>query len=165
MLLKYVCLAILKTFFTVFCLGFVNWWAPLFADSMGNLPKWLAWVGTFDNPLQGDTYIARVAWLYRNPAAGFGYWVCGIPFNPMDWTVTKSEFPSTGYLDFSAFAKSGAWCYRHVGPYLAIETGWKAEAMYDHLTGAWKTAPWGPEWRIPITFSIVINFGGLWKTL
>ena len=64
---------------------------PLFADNQGWLPRWLWWLQTPDNSLDGDngwktehwqwryrlpislsTYIGRVGWLLRNPAYAFG---------------------------------------------------------------------------------------------
>src|SRR5574341_1027779 len=36
---------------TLFAWLFVNWWAALFANKEGWLPKWLTWFQTFDNSL------------------------------------------------------------------------------------------------------------------
>lgn len=46
---------------TVFAMLFVNWWAPLFANSTGNLPAWLYWFQTFDAGLDAgwqDGYLS-----------------------------------------------------------------------------------------------------------
>lgn len=70
------------------------WLFPLFAIGKKELPQWLSWAGTPDNPIDGDIsyqtlhapfkdnldtltemqrYINRTMWLLRNPAYGFAW--------------------------------------------------------------------------------------------
>src|SRR4051794_38118577 len=116
---KYRVYCVLDRSATLFAWAFVNWWAPLFAQlgpitSDGKtrygfrLPDWLAWFDTFDDDLDSGarrdgkerSYWRRVAWLYRNSAYGFSYWVLGIPFDPADWHVVSC----TGVPDQDGFA-------------------------------------------------------------
>jgi hypothetical protein len=154
----------------------VNWWAPLFAElgpitSAGTtrygfrLPEWLAWFDTFDDDLdsgarrdgKAHSYWQRVAWLNRNPAYGFSYWVLGIPFNPSDWEVVNCDgSPSVEGFDFRAICNSDSQFFNEhsIKNGWRIKCGWKAWNMYEMVTGTWRTVPWGPELRIPFVFSI-----------
>ncbi len=157
--LKSFFLALLDLMFTIFVCILVNWWAPLFANEQGYLPGWLAWVGTFDDTLDAGVrdkgwapgYWSRVRWLYRNPGYGFGYYALGVPFNPTDWTVVRY---TTEPLDFYATSISGDFCLHSVKGGWLLKIGAKAWNMYDTNAKTWKTAPWGPEWRVPTCFSI-----------
>lgn len=158
MFLAYPFLALLDLSFTLTCCLFVNWWAPLFCDDSGNLPRWLKWAQTFDASLDagwrdgyfdhGSLYRNRVAWLYRNPGYGFGYWVLGCAFDPAQWRVIA--YRPDGSL-FFAIGPGGRFnlCGR-IG--LRFKFGWKAWNMWDGA--GWKSQPWGPNWRIPICCTI-----------
>jgi hypothetical protein len=159
---------VLDILFTLFCIVFVNWWAPLFAGKDGWLPNWLAWVQTFDDTLDAgkrdglypklSPYWARVFWLYRNSAYGFGYWALGMPFNRDEWAVI-TYIPGDPYnkrrgFTFYAVGPGGAFNWHVVRGPIRFKVGWKAWNLYDPDTHAWKMQPWGPEWRIPFVFSI-----------
>lgn len=167
-------MALIDVLMALFSMVFINWWAPLVAvngtvcdagvcRTAVTLPRWLRWFDTFDADLDtgnrdryGDKgYWGRVLWLYRNHAYGFGYWVFGIPFDPAEWTVT--EFSEVGGKRvFKARSTNGHFNVYTVKFGLRFKLGWKAWNMFDPETGKWKEQPWGPEWRIPFTFSISI---------
>lgn len=157
-------LAFLDVLFTVLSCLLLNWWAPLFANEEGWLPNWLAWVQTFDDTLDTgirdlnypasnhwERYWSRVRWLYRNPGYGFSYWALGCAFNPADWTVHLCD--ETGD-NFYATCADGRFCHKWIENGWRYKTGWKAANLYDSVNKKWKVVPWGPEWRIPIVFSI-----------
>ncbi|MFC3111401.1 hypothetical protein ACFQAT_10555 [Undibacterium arcticum] len=144
---------------TILAVLLINWWAPLFASQDGWLPNWLAWVQTFDASLDAGgaqgSYWGRVAWLNRNPAYGFSYWALGVPFNPSEWRVTAfSGSEATHDLYFYAQGPNGQFNEHYMRNGWHVKLGFKAWNMYDAATGKWKSTPWGPEWRIPFTFSI-----------
>lgn len=75
---------------TVFAMLFVNWWAPLFANSAGNLPTWLYWFQTFDATLdagwrdgyftaKSPTGLSTRLWYAFLAAACLSYSGTGIP--------------------------------------------------------------------------------------
>lgn len=144
---------------TAFFAVFVNWWAPLFITSDGDLPQWLKWAATFDSKLADDgrdTYRKRVAWLYRNCAYGWSYWVLGVPFDPAEWRVVAFiGSDAGGDLYFYAEGPNGQFnehYYTNDGKH--IKRGWKAWNMYDAEACKWKPQPWGPTWRIPVVWSL-----------
>lgn len=79
----------------------------LFVDGDGNLPHYLRWFQTPDNPCWGDepfrinetpndsTYIRTVKWLVRNPAQGF------------DMVVGGTQSPDTTYKVYGKFVTEG----------------------------------------------------------
>ncbi len=167
-------MAALDVFAALFSMAFVNWWAPLFAVSGTvcdagvcrpgvRLPHWLAWFDTFDADIDtgnrdryGDKgYWGRVLWLYRNHAYGFGYWALGAWFARSDWRVARYE-PGERFT-FIAVSKDGKFNVHVVRFGIRFKLGWKAWNYYDHENGAWKEVPWGPEWRVPFTFSISLS--------
>ncbi len=164
-LVRYPLFALASLLATLIAVFFVNWWAPLFADDQGNLPPWLKWFQTFDasldagwqdgylDPSWGETpfkrYLARVYWLYRNPAQGFDYWPFGLPFDTTQWRVIR-------YIDtpeqvlFVAIG-NGFNIYYH-GRFGMAKLGWKA---WNYWQGRdWRNTPWGPQWRVPLCCSI-----------
>jgi len=133
MFLIYPFMALLSVFFTL-----LTWiLAPILAvlvKSDGNLPKYLYWFQTFDNPVTAGEnepfnwlmspysytpYWAKVMWLWRNPAYGFDMFLLGASFTPGEWTVVVDQ-PNR----FFAYSKWGAFSYR--GTY--FKWGWKAWA-------------------------------------
>lgn len=148
---------------------FFNWWAAVFADSQGWLPNWLKWFQTFDAPLDAgwrDSYKGytaptgplsrwwqRTKWLYRNTAYGFSYWFLGEPFNPAEWKVVAFEKNDKHDL-FRAEGPNGQFNLTYYGRWGTVKLGWKAWNYYNADTGEWKTTPWGPEWRVPLVFSV-----------
>lgn len=164
MLLRLITYSVISKLFMLFCMLFVNWWAPLFANAGGWLPNWLAWVQTFDDTLDAGQrdgkyspnmprYLARVMWLYRNPTYGFDYWVLGMAFSGDEWFVV--EYTDTeDKFKFYAVGPNGAFNYHAIiGPF-RFKFGWKAWNMFDIKTLQWKKVPWGPQWRIPFVLSI-----------
>lgn len=159
--------SVLDVLFMLFCLVFVNWWAPVFANEKGYLPNWLKWVGTFDDTLDAGTrdgvfpdtntrYWNRCMWLYRNPSYNFGYYVLGCEFKPSEWEV-KEYVPEGRNHRFYAVSKDGKFCLRFVWYGLLFKIGFKAWNLYNTDNGEWKDKPWGPEWRLPFCFSFSIN--------
>lgn len=156
--------ALLSTAFTLVCWALVNWWAPLFANDAGWLPNWLAWVQTFDDSLDAGQrdgiypssmprYLARVFWLYRNTGYGFNYWALGVPFSPADWQVMEYD-ADPAHFTFRAVGPNG-WYNTHIVRHgIRLKFGWKAWNMWDPATARWRSASWGPVWRVPFTFSI-----------
>lgn len=143
----------------------------LFANDDGWLPPYppFKWFQTFDASL--DTgwqdgkwtgiwdgryrYLARVRWLYRNPAYGWSYYVLGCEFIPAKWTLVKWT-----YRVFYARSEDGHFCFKYT--FLPSGTwfkfGWKAENMHDpESPTGWSLEPWGSEWRIPIVTSTNIT--------
>lgn len=117
----------------------------LLVQADGNLPKYLYWFQTFDNPVTAgksapynwpySQYVCNVLWLIRNPAYGFDMFLLGASFQADEWTVVV-DTPNK----FFAYSKWGAFSYR--GAY--FKWGWKAWAR---LSGV-------PNWtqynRVPI---------------
>lgn len=165
-------LAMIQASVWIFFTLFVNWWAPVFCDEKGNLPWWMKWVQPFDATLdEGHVrgyfkteyqYLWRMFYLYRNTAAGFGYYELGIPFAPKKWTINRYEIISGGFI-FEATSNDGFWNYRYSNIWFACETGWKAWNMTDDTETGFKKTSWGPMWRIPITISVTINVKNLWS--
>jgi len=142
----------------------VTWlFAPLLAktvDKDGNLPRALRWFQTFDATcfegrqpqygMTGTDQEVAAQWLRRNPGYGFDYWPLGCAFDPSAWRVVTDR--SDGSL-FVAIGPGGCFCAE--GKFgLRFKFGWKALNMWDRENMRWKTAPWGPEWRIPICFTV-----------
>jgi hypothetical protein len=150
---------------TLFAMVCVNWWAPFFADSSGNLPRWLYWFQTFDATLDEGwkggylasswgtpgwrRYLARVYWLYRNPAYGFDYFAFGLPFDPSKWRVLLDIETDT----LSLFIAVGrGFNIEYGGRFGELKLGWKAWNYWQ--AGTWRTTPWGPQWRVPLCFTL-----------
>lgn len=170
MILSYLVLTVLELIFSLFCLVFVNWWAPLFVEDgeiwdrgethVGpTLPNWLAWVTTFDADLDAGlplgtrgTYWTRVKWLYRNHAYGFAYWVIGRDFDPDLWTVHRYETNGDEFLFYAT--GQGVFNLTCIRFGLRFKLGWKAWNYYNEDTCTWDYRPWGPVMRVPLTFSI-----------
>jgi hypothetical protein len=148
----------------------------LYCKDDGYLPKWLSWFQTFDAPLDAgwqDGYFKilapgpkptgaelwwlRTRWLWRNPAYGFAYWPLGEVFDPKEWIVTKYE-SGADYTNFHAQTKDGRlWCVSYNGVWGSWKLGWKAwnyfQGMDEQGAPKWSDKPWGPEWRVPHSFT------------
>lgn len=155
----------LASFLAMLCARLcVNWWAPLFADAEGNLPRSLSWFQTFDATLDagwldgyldaswGSTpwrrYWARVWWMNRNPAYGFDY-ALGMAFDASDWRVLR-------YIerdDLVLFVAVGrGFNFYYDGPLGQYKLGWKA---WNRWSGtAWNATGWDRFERIPVVFTI-----------
>ena len=144
---------------TLFCVLMGNWLVVLFADEAGNLPRWCRWFQTFDDTLDagvrdglfdyGSRYLNRVAWLLRNPAYGFDYYLLGLRWNLRQWQVIRYE--STPKRDLFIAAGNGFNVY-YQGPLGTYKLGWKAWNHFDPASGQLSRS-WGDNRRIPICFS------------
>ncbi len=160
----YPLLALFSLLFTALAMLGVNWWAPLFVDAQGNLPRWLKWFQSFDASLnvawQGGyldpswgaspfkRYLSRVYWLYRNPVYGFDYWLFGLPFFAKEWRVIR-YIESPQLVLFIAIG-NGFNVYYH-GRLGMFKLGWKAWNYWEG--NGWKKTSWGPQWRVPLCCS------------
>ncbi len=160
----YPLLALLSLLFTALAMLGVNWWAPLFVDTQGNLPRWLKWFQPFDATLneawQGGylspswgaspfkRYLARVYWLTRNPAYGFDYGLLGVSFHAEEWRVIRYiETPQ--FVLFVAIG-NGFNVYYH-GRLGMLKLGWKAWNRWDGK--GWNAPNWKPYARLPLCCS------------
>lgn len=144
----------------------------LLVNAQGHLPHWLMWFETFDATVdegwQGGYYPkpnsklalwwCRVKWLCRNPAYGFAYYPLGLEFNPDDWSVWFKRYPNGRDMLFFAIGPDGAFDLHFRFGLFAGKFGWKCYNTFDEARLAWKTKPWGPEWRIPCCFSPQLIF-------
>lgn len=164
----YPLLALADLAFTLFAVVCCNWWAAWFASRDGWLPHWLAWLQTFDAPLDAgwrDGYKGyraptgawsrwwqRTMWLYRNTGYGFGYWPLGTSFDPARWVVLHDEMSAERDL-FIAQGPDGTFNLSYYGRWGTLKLGWKAKNGYARGVGWIPHWQWGPERRIPLTFS------------
>lgn len=160
----YVLASLLATLVAYLC---INWWAPLWCDAQGNLPRWLKWFQTFDASCDagwqdgyldkswGSTplrrFLARVYWLYRNPAYGWDYWPLGVRWNPDDWSVFRDEDTPQRTL-FIAVNFDGAFNLYYSGRWGQYKIGWKAYNKWDGKD--WHAPNWAKYDRIPLCFTI-----------
>ena len=102
----------------------------IFSDSNGNLPRWLKYYQTQDNPIWGDTsfhdkqmswtkspYLRSVFWLWRNPAYGFDYHVLGVVINS-SYAYSDHGDPSTSNTP--------------------MHSGWYVRVLDNHFTTYWQ---------------------------
>lgn len=164
----------------VFCRFFLNWLIVPFADSNGNLPKYLKWFQTFDATLdQGmyerraelasgsgddwsdfnpypsswwETYKNRAFWLFRNSAYGFDYYVYGLKWNKSDWSLVKYEVSDARTL-FIATSSSGFNIF-YWGPLGMYKIGWKAWNLFTPNGPDQFGGIWGDQTHVPIVFSV-----------
>lgn len=141
------------------------------ANENGVVPSYLRWAVTFDASLDAgwrDGYFShtgvptgwalwwlRMRWIWRNPAYGFCYYTCGIPFDPSQWVVDFYKVWPDGTRDFQAHTVDGR--YFNTETAAGAKYGWKAANYFVGLDSAgkpiWKTQPWGPDWRTMICFT------------
>lgn len=135
--------------------------AVLFARDE-HLPRWAWYLETHDEPLYGDSghierwfefaqrhgdfgaYCQRVAWLWRNKAYNYSYWIAGRPMegpfrmwgNPKVESGNPVNIP--GYLFVTT---DKAWClfafipYLRIGKrqfYIRIYFGWKMKKLANY---------------------------------
>ncbi len=161
----YPLMALLSLLFTVFAMLAVNWWVPLLADDKGNLPAWLKWFQPFDSSLDEawrggyldpswgispfKRYLARVYWLYRNPAYGFDYWALGVPFEASQWRVIR--YIDTPQLVLFVAIGNSFNVYYH-GRLGMLKLGWKAWNRWDGK--GWNAPNWQRYARLPLCFTV-----------
>ncbi|ODP33068.1 hypothetical protein [Pandoraea sp. ISTKB] len=165
LLLAYPAHAALSLGVTLFAWSAVCWWAPLFVDRDGNLPKWLRWYQTFDASVDAGwsdayytgwlaetrigRYISRVLWLCRNPAYGFDYALLGVAFAASEWRVVKYvETEDTALF----FAVGRGFNFYYEGRWGRYKIGWKAWNRWGG-TG-WDAPNWAEYDRIPLCFTL-----------
>lgn len=126
------------------------------------LPWVFRWLETFDNPIYGEPahvarwasfvkqfptigpFVQRVAWLWRNKAYNFDYWVCGreysapyrlwgdpkvesgSPYAREGWVLIMTE-KTWGFFAFIPHLKIGQYQY-----YFRIYLGWKTKKLGQH---------------------------------
>lgn len=112
------------------------------------LPEWLKWFDTSkDNSLWGDngwknihcpnyaSYFGMVKWLWRNPLAGFGWYVLSQPVSITDTYTLKhsgngTDINKSGTKEgwYLLKSSSGAWEFRYTkfigNIVIFIESGW-----------------------------------------
>lgn len=91
-------------------------------------------------------YFCRLAWLIRNPAYGWGYYVFGVALSPYDvkrevllgsedsgksWSV-YTEFENTLCHTFTAFQYRAQWFYTS-NRYIDINIGYKSHKGFNDL--------------------------------
>lgn len=136
MYLRFVLFSLADIVVNLLCWSLMDWWLPLLSDSTGNLPRLLKLFQTYDANLDGIghdggteprfiaatswlrdasgkprnrmcRYACRVAWLYRNNAYGFGYFITGAhgPFrtfttvqlyDPIESAAPSDRYPAQG---------------------------------------------------------------------
>jgi len=149
-MIKYILLWPIDTFMTIFSL-IVSPILPLFAREDipgGNLPKWLSWFETPDNPLDGDQghrdrhvksskYWQRTCWLARNRCYNFTIDVIGFTLEPNDVITIEGDILTgnrpihSGYIMRRVVGKDAFQYYRvHQWGFnpekcMRINVGWK----------------------------------------
>lgn len=127
---------------------------PLFADSKCNLPQWLRWFQTPDNPICGDVAFLRnqaqndshywrsVKWLWRNPAQGLDQ-ALGAQY-PLDERPLVKGNPA-----ISDVGGVAGWCWITFGGYFHLisivpvgfgkcihaEFGWRIQQIAQDYAG------------------------------
>lgn len=158
-MIRWCALVSLNIVFTVFAM-LTCWIWPFFAEVRWGwtnnandrgfeprLPTWLSWFDTPDNSLYGDAghrerwagyapYWQMAAWLFRNPAYGFGIDVCGARINK-SMIVSVEGDPSIRNRDQAREGKywcevGGFWNYKSItdiggGRCFMVELGWKLQ--------------------------------------
>ena len=128
-ILKWLVLSVTSVFMTATAYIFAIF-LYVFADDKGNLPWWLKYYQTQDNPIWGDQsfhdkqmawtkspYLRSVFWLWRNPAYGFDYYVLGIVINS-----------SYAYSDYGDPSTSNT----------PMHSGWYVRVLDNHFTTYWQ---------------------------
>lgn len=180
-IVRYLVVALLEV--SAFSAYLINWMLPFFArtgaDGYQHLPSWLKWFDTFDAPTDAgwrDGYFVakgtytlenpppfwkrkwyQIRWLYRNSTYGFSYYALGMPLVREDWTVKYWKF-DTGEM-FLAWTSDWHFNFLYEGRFGSYKFGWKVWNYWDTDTSTWKVNAdgtpyqWGPEMRVPSTFS------------
>ncbi|AHJ86977.1 hypothetical protein STP4a_123 [Salmonella phage STP4-a] len=132
---------------------------PFYSEKTGHLPKGFRWMETYDNPIDGDRghierwskirkipvlgkYFQRVAWLWRNKAYNFAYYVLGRPatseFHYRGNPNVESGSPDKAHHGWLFMWNDDAWGvfaavpYLRIGKiqfYLRVYCGWKLKSL------------------------------------
>ncbi len=127
-----------------------------FVQEDGYLPKWLYWFQTPDNSCDGDrkhklrwpkdgvfwTWLRRCAWLFRNSAYGFNYYILGLHYEKGDAWWYEGD-PKVG--DLSGVSGLCKWYLERDGRLI----GWQIYYVHHYkLFGHWKCVRFGAGWKI-----------------
>ena len=143
-ILKYIILALCSTILSIFAYVFANLIA-LRVDTAGNLPRWLSYFQTPDNPCWGDAafrsnegaglsnYEQCVLWVRRNPAQGFdSAFGLGDKVHmgmPVDCQVTRygRYLFCAGYWEYAGHVR-----IPFTSMYLLIQHGYRLKNIYEN---------------------------------
>lgn len=128
----------------------------LFVDEDGWLPRFLWWFQTPDNSCDGDaahmerwprdgwgwTWLRRTAWLFRNSAYGFNYYVLGVHYQPGDLTWHEGD-PSVG--DTSGISGLCRWYLERDGELIGFQIYY---VKHYRIFGTWKCVRFGMGWKL-----------------
>lgn len=127
-----------------------------FVDEDGWLPDWLYWFQTPDNSCDGDrkhrlrwprdgffwTWARRTAWLFRNSAYGFNYFVLGLLYQKGDLWWYEGD-PKVG--DLTGVSGLCKWYLERDGKLI----GWQIYFVKHYrIFGHWKCIRAGAGWKI-----------------
>lgn len=127
-----------------------------FVQDDGWLPKWLWMFQTPDNTCDGDrghkerwprdgffwTWMRRCAWLFRNSAYGFNYYVLGAHYQPGDLAWHEGN-PEIG--DKSGVSGLCRWYMERNGKLIC----WQVYYVYHYqIFGHWKCIRIGAGWKM-----------------
>lgn len=127
---------------------------PLFKTQDNHLPRWLSWFDTPDNTLDGDggheerwkgypRYIKQVAWLMRNRAYGYGFFL-GRSIDATNLIIQGEPYVSNRPLKngrcLSIDPSSNTFMFYYVKSYsskrcIRILLGWKLMEATQKRTG------------------------------
>lgn len=181
--LKWLLFAILKTIAYLAALVIVPFAVPFAED--GWLPRWLWWLQTPDNSLDGDngwrtehllilnrrgdkwdwlrTYLKRVLWLYRNPCYGFAIDVLGADLG-LDFfmehrgdRLTSNRPGHSGYVIYTVYTDNGSWGFSESPQYwqFYFVKQWGKSSRCLRVNLGWKL--WGSIARTRRQFVLSIN--------
>ena len=127
-----------------------------FVNEEGWLPQWLWWFQTPDNTCDGDaghlkrwprngtfwTWMRRCAWLFRNSAYGFNFYVLGVHYEDGDEWWFEGD-PTVG--DKSGISGLCKWYLKRGGKLI----GWQIYYVYHYqIFGVWKCVRIGAGWKL-----------------
>ena len=131
-MIRFIFYAVLNILWSVVC-HILNPFVVLFGDKEGNLPNWLLWFSTHDNPLDGDkdhlernkgdkwyqVYLRRIKWLYRNTGYYFRYYVLGYDLPSRDKLIIKGNENIR-----STYPAIEGWCFSYDASKNILSRGW-----------------------------------------
>jgi hypothetical protein len=127
-----------------------------FVQANGWLPDWLWMFQTPDNTCDGDAghrerwprdgviwiWLRRTAWLFRNSAYGFNFYVLGVKYLPTD-AVTIEGDPGVG--DTSGISGLCKWRLERDGKLYAWQIYY---VRHYRIFGRWKCVRFGAGWKL-----------------
>lgn len=127
-----------------------------FVQENGWLPDWLYWFQTPDNSCDGDaghrkrwprdgvfwTWARRAAWLFRNSAYGFNYFILGIHYQPGDLHWHEGN-PEVG--DLTGISGLCKWFMERDGKLICFQFYY---VRHYRIFGHWKCVRAGMGWKM-----------------